>query len=311
MAITAPLLWLDGALIPTREATVPLMGHAPQRGSLVFDVGSFHPARGGVALFRAREHIARFVHSARIVGLALRFDEETLLRAAIEVVAACGRDDGLVRWSVLFAAAEPDLLPRDPATRIAVAAQLLEDPPQMKALRIAVFDDARKAAPDVLSPEAKVAAAYLGPMIARRRAVAAGADEVVLLDREGNVAEAPIANVFAVVGGALWTPPLGLVLPGITRDAVLALARTEGIAIREVPLAPEAFASADEAFLTATSLPIAPIGSINGRALAEAPGPVTARLAARLTAAQRGEDGAHGAWLTPVGGAVASAPRMR
>ena len=125
MTITAPLLWLDGALIAKGDATIPLMGHAPQRGSLVFDVGSFHPTKGGVALFRAREHIARFMRSARIVGLAVPFDEEALLRAAVEVVAACGRDEGLVRWSVLLAAGEPDLLPRDPATRVAVAAQLL------------------------------------------------------------------------------------------------------------------------------------------------------------------------------------------
>src|SRR3954469_7748862 len=102
MAITAPVLWLDGTLVDAPSATIPLMGHAPQRGSLVFDVGSFHRAGGGVALFRAREHIARFVRSARIVGLAVPFDEEALLRAAQEVVAACGRDEGLVRWSVLF-----------------------------------------------------------------------------------------------------------------------------------------------------------------------------------------------------------------
>jgi branched-chain amino acid aminotransferase len=297
MAITAPLLWLDGALVATSSATVPLMGHAPQRGSLVFDVGSFSPANGGVALFRAHEHVARFVRSAHIVGLALPFDEETLVRAAVEVVAACGRDDGLVRWSVLFAAAEPDLLPRDPATRVAVAAQLLEDPPQMKPLSVAFFDDARKAGPDVLSPEAKVAAAYLGPMLARRRAIKAGADEIVLLDREGNVAEAPVANVFAVTSGTLWTPPLGHVLPGITRDAVLAIALAGGIPVREEPLPREALASADEAFLTATSLSIAPIGAVNGRSLGAAPGPITARLASQLERAQRG---AAPKWLTPV-----------
>src|ERR1700712_1122662 len=118
MTITAPLLWLDGSLIATSHATIPLMGHAAQRGRLVFDVGCFHPARGGIALFKAREHVARFARSARIVGLPLRFDEEALVRAAVEVVAASGHDDGLVRWSILFAAAEPDLVPRDPSTRV-------------------------------------------------------------------------------------------------------------------------------------------------------------------------------------------------
>ena len=73
MAFTAPLLWLDGALVATRDATIPLMGHAPQRGSLVFDVASFHASSGGIAIFRAREHVARFMRSARIVGLTPRF----------------------------------------------------------------------------------------------------------------------------------------------------------------------------------------------------------------------------------------------
>jgi len=300
MAITAPLLWLDGTLVDAPTASIPLMGHAPQRGSLVFDVGSFHPVKLGVALFRAREHVARFIRSAKIVGLALPYDEEALVRAAGDVVVAAGRDEGLIRWSVYFASSEPDLLPRDASTHVAIAAQLLQDPPRTKPLRIATFEDARKAAPDALSPEAKVAAAYLGPMLARKRAIAAGADDVVLLDDQGFIAESPISNVFAVKGGVLWTPPLGRVLPGITRDAVLALALAEGIAVRESALTREAFASADEAFLSGTSLPIAAIGTIDGRDLGSAPGPVTARLTARLVAAQRGEDPAFAEWLTRV-----------
>jgi branched-chain amino acid aminotransferase len=199
---------------------------------------------------------------------------------------------------VYFTATEPDLLPREPSTHVAVAAQLLQDPPRQKPLRIATFDDARKAAPEALSPEAKVAAAYLGPMLARKRAVAAGADDVVLLDDQGFIAESPISNVFAVKDGVLCTPPLGRVLPGITRDAVLALAAAERIPVREAPLTREAFAAADEAFLSGTSLPIAAIGNIDGRDLAHAPGPITARLNARLVAAQRGDEPAFAEWLT-------------
>jgi len=300
MAITAPLLWLDGRLVDSSSATIPMMAHAPQRGSLVFDVGSFHPVKGGVALFRAREHVARFLRSAKIVGLALAYDEAALVQAAVEVTLACERDEGLIRWSVYFTASEPDLVPREASTHVAVAAQLLQDPPRTKPLRIATFDDARKAAPEALSPEAKVAAAYLGPMLARRRAVAAGADDVVLLDDQGFIAESPISNVFAVKEGVLCTPPLGRVLPGITRDAVLALALAEGMAVRESALTREAFVSADEAFLSGTSLPIAAIGTIDGRDLASAPGPVTARLTARLLAAQRGEAPAFPEWLTRV-----------
>lgn len=300
MAITAPRMWVDGAMIATSDATLPLMAHAAQRGSLVFDVGSFHATSRGPALFRAREHVARFLRSARLVGLELGRTEDELVEAARTVVAAAGKDDGLVRWSAFFSAREPDLLPRSGSARVAVAAQLYEDPPRTTPMRIATFDDARKAAPEALDPSVKAAAAYLGPMLAKRRAVAAGAEEVVLLDRDGFVAEAPTANAFAVVSGALWTPPLRYVLAGITRDAVLALARQDGIAVREEPLPAETFAAADEAFLTATSYPIAPIGSVNGRALGGAPGPVTQRLIDRVAAVQAGRDAAFARWITYV-----------
>jgi branched-chain amino acid aminotransferase len=299
MAITAPTVWLDGALVPREAATISLMAHAPQRGSLVFDVGSFHGGPRGVALFRAREHAARFLRSARIVGLEVGYDEAALVHAAAQVVARCGRDEGLVRWSAVFDYEEPDLVPRSARARVCVAAQLLEDAPRTAPFRVAVLDDARKTAPEAVPSQAKVAAQYLGPMLARRRAVAAGSEEIVLLDAEGNVAEAPTANVFAVVRGALVTPPTRYVLAGITRDAVLELAREEGLEAREEPLSQDAFASADEAFLTATSLPLVAISHVNGRALAAAPGPIGARLSARLASAQRGEHHA-AAWLHPV-----------
>lgn len=297
MAVTAPQMWVDGAMIASADATLPLMAHAAQRGSLVFDVGSFHETPRGAALFRAREHVARLLRSARAVGLSTTRTEEELVSAARDVVRACGRDEGLVRWSVFFAAREPDVLPRSSDARVAVAAQLYEDAVQARPLSVAVFDDARKAAPEALSPSIKAAAAYLGPMLAKRRAVAAGADEIVLLDRDGCIAEAPTANVFAVRGGVLFTPPCTYVLDGITRDAVLAIARAERIEAREEPLTPEAFAAADEAFLTATSYPIAPLTSVNGRAFRGAPGEVTRRLAARLTAAQCGTDPVDPAWI--------------
>jgi branched-chain amino acid aminotransferase len=297
MAITAPRMWLDGVMVATAEAEVSLMAHAVQRGSLVFDVGSFHATSRGPALFRTREHVARFLRSAKLVGLEVEHDEEALVTAARAVVAATGRDDGLIRWSAFFDVSEPDLLPKTSRARVAVAAQLLEDPPRVAALRIATFADARKAPPESLDPAVKAAAAYLGPMLARRRAMSAGADEVVLLDRDGHVAEAPTANVFAVVDGALWTPPLRYVLAGITRDAVLVIAREERIAVREEPLPRDVFSAADEAFLTATSFPIAPIGSIDGRALSAAPGPVTKRLIARIAAIQAGREASHQAWV--------------
>jgi branched-chain amino acid aminotransferase len=298
VATPAPILWLNGKIVDSSSASVPLMGHAAQRGSLVFDVGSFHPTARGVALFRAREHVVRFFASAKSVGLELAFDEAALVDGAAKVVAQSGVSEGMVRWSAFLETSVPDLLPARFTAHVAIGVLAADLPGIAKPLAIAIFEDARKAAPDVLPPTTKAAAAYLGPMIARRRAVAKGADDVVLLDREGFIAEAPVSNAFAVIAGELWTPPLTYVLPGITRASVLAIAREEKITIREEPLSLERFRSADEAFLTSTSTTIAPIASINGQPLEQAPGPITTRLSERMHAAQRGEIGTD--WLTLV-----------
>jgi len=297
MAITARTVWLDGALTPKESVAVPVMGHAIQRGSLVFDVGSFHATGAGPRLFRVREHVVRFLRSAAIVGLSVKHDEDALVRAAVAVVRASGATEGLVRWSALFEADEPDLLPRSHTARVVVAAQALQDPPRTTPLRIAIFDDARKASPAVLSPHAKAAASYLGPMLARRRAIEGGHDDVILLDEDGCIAEAPIANAFAVRGGALVTPPTARVLPGITRDAVIAIAKSLGIPVREEPLTRDAFASAEEAFLTATSSPIASIGAINGQPLPSG-NPITDKLRAAFEDALHGRETRWASWLT-------------
>jgi branched-chain amino acid aminotransferase len=307
MAITAPLLWLDGKMSSSGDAGAPLMGHAVQRGSLVFDVGSFHPTPNGTALFRAREHVERFVRSSRIVGLELPFAVDALVDAALRVVRESGFSadaEGMIRWSAFYAASEPDLVPRDTGVRVAVAAQALQDPPRDRAswaIKVSIFDDARKAPPDVLPPDTKAAGAYLGPMIAKRRAIAAGTDDVVLLDCDGDIAEAPIANAFAVVNGTLWTPPLGRILPGITRDAVLTLARALSIPTKEARLPLGDFLAADEAFLTSTSLPVAPIGFVNGKPIGRddgKPGPITVKITNQLLKAQHGACKEHTPWLT-------------
>jgi branched-chain amino acid aminotransferase len=286
-----------------------------QRGALVFDVGALKTSPGGGArLFRPREHIDRFLRSAALVGLEVRWDADTLLDATVGTARgslAAGTASALVRWSAFVSTLEPDVVPRQgsPAA-VAIAVIAPEDsvragePPSRKpeSVRVTVPRDIRKAGPEVFPPQAKVAASYLGPMLAKRRALGEGFDEVVLLDSEGHLAEAPTANVFAARGGVLTTPPLHRVLAGITRDCILALARAEGIEAREEHLRPEQLADADEAFLTATSLPIQAIASVDRSPLPEPrPGPITAHLREALAACERGTDPRFVHWTVRVG----------
>lgn len=232
------------------------------------------------------------------MGITLEPSEEVLIEAAVAVAKASGATEGMIRWSAFFAVDNSDLIPRSTAARVAIAAQLYENPPKSAPIRVATFEDARKAGPSVLPPTAKAGAAYLGPMLARKRAIAAGADDVVLLDDDGDIAEGPIANAFCVVGGELWTPPLGRILPGITRDTVLALAREMEIPVREERLSRTAFQQANEAFLSGTSLPLSPISKIDSREL-PAPGPLTAKLLEAVLAARHGKS--HPEWRVPLG----------
>lgn len=307
--MTRSAVWLDGDVAPWDEARVGVLSHAVQRGAAVFDVGAL---RDGL-LFRAEAHVARLLRSANLVGLEVPWTDESLLDATIETASMAlraGTMSALVRWTAYVASLEPDVVPRS-GTRASVAIAIItaEDaarrgetvPAKPSTVRVAIPRDARKAGPEVFPPQAKVAASYLGPMLAKRRAMADGYDEVVLLDREGRVAEAPTANVFAVKDGAIVTPPTERVLAGITRDSVLAIARAEGIPAREAHMTPEDLADADEAFLAATSLPVQAIASIDRTPLrGGAPGPVTARVKTALLACERGEDPRFASWVIPV-----------
>jgi branched-chain amino acid aminotransferase len=282
-----------------------------QRGSLVFDVGALRAtAAGGVACFRARDHIDRFLRSAALVGLDVRWDAKALLAATVRTARESGLSDALVRWSAFVPSLEADVVPR-PGARASVVIALLTpadsaprgEParPKPEAVHVGIARDTRKAGPEVFPPQAKAAASYLGPMLAKRRAVTYGYDEVVLLDKEGRVAEAPTANVFAVKNGALITPPPERVLSGITRASLLEIARADGISATEAHMSPAELAAADEAFLSATSLPVQAIVSVDGQALPHgAPGPLTARLRDALRRCEAGDDPRFAHWLDPV-----------
>jgi branched-chain amino acid aminotransferase len=305
------LVWMDGSLVPWESAKVSAFAQSLQRGSLVFDVASFAPTPRGPAIFRLREHIARLFRSAAIVGLRLSYDVDAVERATVETVRASGLEEGLIRLSGFYPEMEPDLVPARAEGSLTIVAytsrELVADGavarPKKERLSVVLERDLHKPGPRVLPPEAKVAAAYLAPMLARRRALAAGFDEVLLLDGRGNVAEAPTANVFAVVGRELVTPKLDAVLDGITRDTVFQMARAMAIPAREADLTPDALLGADEVFLTSTSLPIGPVVDVDGRALGSGDiGPVTRAIRDRLREIATGRDEAFAGMLRWVRG---------
>ena len=319
-------IWLDGAFVRWEQATVHVLSHSLQRGSLVFDYLSVHATPRGPAIFRLADHAARFVRSAELVGLPLRLTQAEVAAAIVATVRA-NPGATAVKVSAFVPSIEIDVVPADDRVSVAVAAfdpvaDVLTPrglaPHGPEPLRVHIERQRRGRRRDIVPPHAKAAASYLSPMAAKWAARRAGYDEILLLDREGFVAEGPTCNVFLVGAddGALRTPPERRILPGITRASVIALARHDGLEVRETRVRPEELAAAAEVFLTSTSVRVAPVASIDGASVGggptgdeqvgsetddAAPGPVTRRLRARFAAAATGADAEFAQWLTWVG----------
>ena len=313
------LIWLDGALRPWAEATIHVLSHAVQRGSLVFDYMSVHDlavgnAAGhpaGAAIFRLSEHVDRFFHSCGLMGLPVAQNAEAIGAAIRETVIA-NPGARAVKISAYFASVEIDVIPMDTHVTVAIAAYdpaadiqtrlPVQPQPKPRTVKLWIEKERANRREDIVSPQAKVSANYASPMTAKAQARAEGYDEIVLVDEDGHLAEAPTSNLFFVHDGALVTPPAKKVLHGVTRSSVLALAKAEGVEVHERALGPEALLSASEAFLTGTTAGVWPIESVDRKPLGGCPGPISGKLRDRFKRASAGDDPEFAHWLTPAAG---------
>jgi branched-chain amino acid aminotransferase len=305
-------IWIDGELVPWAEASVHVLSHSHQRGSLIFDYMSVHETPRGAAVFRLEEHLARFQTSAELVTLPLSQDLATLCEAVLSTVRA-NPGATAVKISAYLASVEVDVVPVDEHVSVAIAAydpeadiqaHKAEKPWQYRrALRMWLEKERRNRRRDIMDPHAKVAANYASPMAAKWAARKKGYDEILLIDENGFLAEGPTTNVFLVDGeGTLCTPPARAVLLGVTRRSILELAKHEGRRVMEAPIRPEALMGASEAFLTGTTANVAPIGSVDDQPIGDGdpPGPVTKALAKRFYRILDGEDPDFDHWLAYV-----------
>lgn len=297
-------VWMDGEMKPFAEATVHVLSHSLHYGSAAFEgIRAYKLKDGGTAVFRAREHMERFIRSTAVFDAELAYSAEELVTAICETIKANDFDECYVRPLAYFGNETRGLkLPAAPKMHVAIAVwrwgRYLGDPEKGARVNIASF---RR--PDVASslPWAKLSGNYLNSIMARREATRAGVDEAILLDQQGYVAEGSGENIFVLRQGELITPPTGAILPGITRSCVIDLVRTLGLRVREAPLTRNQLYDAEEVFFTGTAAEITPIGEIDGRKIGGGrPGAVTKRIADLFEKTVRGEVAEFKSWLTRV-----------
>ena len=269
---------IDGKLVEASEACVPVSDHGFLYGDGIFEGIRVFASR----IFRLDAHLARFDAVARAVGLELPGGIARVRTILLDTVRAHGGPEAYVR---LIATRGDGPLGIDPTQcarpRIICLVDRVAIYPEEKLLRGVdlLTSSLRRPSADALDPRVK-SLNYLNNVLATLEARQRGADDALLLNHAGRVAESAVANVFVHRDGELLTPPpTDGALEGITRETVLELAGAQGIPARERSLGRFDFFAADEAFLTGSGAGIVPVRSLDGRAIgAGRPGPVWAKL---------------------------------
>ena len=257
------VIWLDGTLVPWREAKVHVLTHALHYGSSVFEGERSYNG----AIFRMQEHHERLHTSAEILGFELPYSVEEINAASMEVLKANGIVDGYVRPVAWRGSEMMGVSAQQNTIHVAIAAwewpSYFSPEARLKGIRLKTAPW-RRPAPECAPVHAKAAGLYMICTLSKHAAEAEGYDDCLMLDYRGRVAEATGANIFLLQDGKLHTPVPDCFLDGITRRVVIDLARARGIEVVERVIMPEELANTSEVFLTGTAAEVTPVGEIDG-----------------------------------------------
>lgn len=297
-------IWMNGRLVPFKEARVHVLTHALHYSTAVFEGIRCYRTPGGPAIFRLDDHVERLYASARLYSMRMRFARKRVRDGIIATVRASGLAECYIRPLAYYGYGEMGVTPRN---RVDVAIACWEwDDGGRRAGRHAgarcKVSSWAKIDSRFQPMRAKAASNYANVMLARMEALENGYDEAIMLNASGSVAEGGTANIFAVRGGAVVTPPASAGgLAGITRDSVIRIAGADGVPVSEADLVREDLYSADEVFMTGTAAEVRAVTRIDGVPVGTGrTGPVTRSLQDAFYGAARGADGRFSSWLTPV-----------
>jgi len=282
MADRDGVIWLDGTLVPWREAKVHVLTHTLHYGLGVFEGVRAYKTERGTAVFRLQEHTDRLFRSAHILRMAMPYDKNTLNEAIRTVVRDNKLESGYIRPMCFYGAEGMGLRADNLKTHVMVAAwtwgAYMGEENLRRGIKVRTSSYTRHHV-NIMMCKAKANANYLNSMLALNEALSSGCDEAMLLDAEGYVAEGSGENIFIVRNGKLYTPELTSALDGITRDTIITLAGEIGVTVQEKRITRDEVYIADEAFFTGTAAEVTPIREVDGRVIGGGSrGPITERL---------------------------------
>lgn len=299
------LIWFDGEMVPWRDAKVHVLTHTLHYGMGVFEgVRAYQTEDRGACIFRLQAHTDRLFRSAHIMDMAMPFSKEELNKAQCDVVAANNLEEAYLRPMVFYGSEAMGLRAEGLKTHVIIASW--EWPSYMDPAAMERGIDVRTSSytrhhVNISMCKAKANGHYINSMLALKEALQSGAEEALLLDNEGYVAEGSGENIFIVRNNRIYTPDLTSCLDGITRDTTFELAKELGYEIQERRITRDEVYIADEAFFTGTAAEVVPIRTLDGRVIgAGKRGPITEKLQSMYFDQVKGRRSQHAEWLTPV-----------
>ncbi len=302
MADRDGVIWMDGAMVPWRDARIHVLTHTLHYGMGVFEGVRAYATAEGPAIFRLADHTRRLFQSARILGMTIPYSADDLNAAQIAAVRDNQLQSAYIRPMCFYGAEGMGLRADNLAVHAIVAAwtwgSYLGEENMARGIRVRTSSYNRHHV-NVTMCKAKANGNYMNSMLALQEALSCGYDEAMLLDTEGYVAEGSGENIFLVRDGVLYTPDLTSALDGITRRTIFALAEEEGLKVVEKRITRDEVYVADEAFFTGTAAEVTPIREVDNRSIGDGSrGPITQRLQTLYFDVVQGRHPHHRDWLT-------------
>jgi branched-chain amino acid aminotransferase len=304
MADRDGVIWYDGELVPWRDATTHVLTHTLHYGMGVFEGVRAYNTPQGTAIFRLEAHTDRLFDSAHIMNMKMPFTKEELNEATRAAVRENNLESAYIRPMVFYGSEAMGLRATGLKVRVIVAAwhwgAYMGEEALKTGIKVRTSSFTRHHV-NISMTRAKANGNYINSMLALQEAVSGGADEAMLLDTEGYVAEGSGENIFLVRHGVVYTPEVTSCLNGITRNTILTLAAELGIQVIEKRITRDEVYIADEAFFTGTAAEVTPIREVDGRQIGiGSRGPVTEKLQKAYFDLVTGQTNAHPEWRTLV-----------
>jgi branched-chain amino acid aminotransferase len=296
-------IWLDGEMVPWRDAKIHVLTHTLHYGLGVFEGVRAYETDQGPAIFRLNDHVDRLFNSAKILNMNMPFTKAQIAEAQKKAVVENNLKSGYIRPMCFYGSEAMGLRADGLKTHVMIAAwewgAYLGDDGINKGIRIKTSSFSRHHV-NVTMCKAKANGNYMNSMLALQEAMKDGYDEAMLLDVDGFVAEGSGENIFIIRGEKIYTPDLTSALDGITRNTIYVLAKELGYDVIEKRITRDEVYIADEVFFTGTAAEVTPIREVDNRPIGNGGrGPITEKLQTMYFDAVHGRSEQHKDWLTP------------